>query len=118
MTSSFVRRLNVKSSILEISQPNNNGTDMRHHALICVYCSSGVNFDGHFSAEFHPTTPTIIISRSFQCPGLAYGAHLSCVKILLFKLFQLSFIAPPVLHVFETSDSTFIVAKGVLFDKL
>src|SRR5262245_28169575 len=93
------------------------GTPCNAQALMCEYCSSPVRCVGYNPLP-QPNQPTIIISGSFQCPGLAYGAHLSCVSKRLFKLRQLSRISPPVLHAFETFDKSAIDANGMLLDKL
>src|ERR1044072_3741834 len=91
ITSSFVNKFNVKSSSFSMSQPISKGAEKRHQRLMCRYCSSGFSLLG--CGLPHPTVPTTSISGSFQLPGFAHAAALSCSRAIFFTLVQVSVIS-------------------------
>src|SRR5579862_7788561 len=86
-----------------MSQPINSGAESRHQRLICVYCSSGLNFVLCRLGP-QPTLPTISMSGSLKCPGCANGAGVSCLNPIDERLPQESLISPVVRQLFPPTS--------------
>src|ERR1051325_9122953 len=103
ITSSLVSRFKVNASSFSISQPISNGAEKRLQRLKWRYCSSGFNLLGCGLPQ--PTVPTTNMSGSFQFPGLAHGADLSCANAIFFTLVHVSVISLVVRQQFPFTES-------------
>src|SRR5579862_670541 len=103
-TSSLVNKFKVKSSSWLISHSINKSAENKHHKLIWVYCSSGVN---RVLCKLgpQPTFPITNMSGSLKWPGCALGAGLSWLKPMEDRLPHESLISPVVLQLLPPTSA-------------